>query len=313
MTAPETAAPTRRRGAAPLLFLLLAGPLCLAAAPPAARAAQAPPAEVLAVRAEPPAAPTLAYREGRPPLELGLTLAAVPSPVALEPGDDDVLAPAARPGPASRLPGDVIPTEPDWGGILRDTGYLLGYQALAFGVLYVSPESISRWSPEQKRNYDFSKYWNNVRYPEIDEDEFWINYVAHPYCGAAYFLDARGRGFGPWGSLVYSFVASGIYEFGAEAFAEPASIQDIFVTPLGGALVGMAVEGYWRGLLAKGESRAWWDSLALFLIDPLGRTNRALDGLFGFGQNEGAFRVVPVVGPTARGGTYGGVELSMQW
>jgi hypothetical protein len=299
-------APARRRAGGRLPALLVAGALLLAALPSAAGAAPLVEDGRPAPEEEPAVVPALAFQDAPPPLERGLALRGPAGPRLPDPEP-------WPPRPPSPRPAGVIPAEPDWGGILRDTGYLVGYQALAFGVLWVSPESVSRWSTEQKHGYDFSKYVDNVRHPVVDKDKFWINYVAHPYCGAVYFLDARGRGFGPWGSFFYAVLASGLYEFGTEAFAEPASVQDIFVTPIGGALLGMAVEGYWLELLEKGESRRWWDSVTLFLIDPLGRSNHAVDRLFGFGQGKPAVRVLPVVGPTTGRGVYGGVELSMQW
>jgi len=227
---------------------------------------------------------------------------------------------AGEPAPESNrlvAPGRAIAGSPaaggDWAGLARDTGYILAYQVLAYGILYVSPESVSNWSVEQKRNYQFSKWTHNVTHPVIDHDDFYINYILHPYWGSAYYLDARGRGFGRWGSFAYSFLASSLYEFGTEAFTEPASIQDIFVTPIGGALLGMALEGVWSDLLAAGESRNWGQSLLLFLIDPIGRTNSGVDRLFGFASAPVAVRLLPVIRPASGGGIRTGVELSLQW
>ena len=150
----------------------------------------------------------------------------------------DVLA-AADPEPHQSLvysPGSTTlgsqPAGGDWAGLGRDTAYLIGYQALAFAILYVAPESVSNWSEESKHNYDFNKWVENVTHPQVDSDEAYLNYVLHPYWGSAYFLDARGRGFGRWGSFLYSFFCSCLYEFGTEAFAEPVSVQDFFVTPI---------------------------------------------------------------------------------
>ena len=219
------------------------------------------------------------------------------------------IRPAAQDGGNADLP----PAVADWSGLGRDTAYLLGYQALAFGILYVAPESVSNWSTEQKHNYDFSKWVHNVTHPEVDSDKLYINYVLHPYWGSAYYLDARGRGFSRWGSFWYSFFASCLYEFGTEAFAEPASIQDVFVTPIGGTLLGIALEGVWGDLLAAGNSRNWGESALLILIDPLGRLNHGVDRLFGYSSTPVTVRLVPVIGPAPGRGTYTGVELSMQW
>lgn len=252
------------------------------------------------------AATTLSYSLSPPPLERGMFLAARVDRTA----PDDP--------PASRFAlGVSIARSPaagaDWAGLSRDTAYLLGYQLLGYGILYAMPESVSNWSVEQKTNYDFSRWSENATHPQWDSDALYINYVLHPYWGSAYYLDARGRGFGRWGSFAYAFLASSLYEFGAEAFTEPASIQDIFVTPIAGALLGVALEGVWAELLAAGESRTWGESLLLFLIDPVGRTNRAADRLFGFERAPVVVRLLPVIGPSPGRGTFTGVELSMRW
>ena len=205
------------------------------------------------------------------------------------------------------------PAEADWGGLARDTAYLVGYQFIGFVVLYVMPESISNWSQEDKENYDFGKWVHNVTHPDWDEDKWWINYVLHPYWGSAYYLDARGRGFGPWGSFWYSFLASNLYEFGTEAFAEEVSVQDFFVTPIAGSLLGILLEDTWRGLVLKGKSRSGGETLLLWVIDPLGQLNHAVDGLFGFESPRTAAGLLPVIGPAPGGGTRVGFQLSLAW
>jgi len=198
-------------------------------------------------------------------------------------------------------------------GLARDTGYLIGYQFIGFLVLYVMPESVSNWSQEDKEHYDFRKWMHNVTHPSVDEDKWWINYILHPYWGSAYFLDARGRGFGRWGSFWYSFLCSNLYEFGTEAFAEEASVQDIFVTPIAGSLLGMMLEGPWRDLVVKGKSRSSGDTALLYLIDPLGQVNRHVDRLFGFESGHTAVSLLPVIGPVPGRGTQVGVQLSLKW
>jgi hypothetical protein len=252
------------------------------------------------------AATLLHFSAAPPPLERGLFLVARADQALPEPPRESDADPA--------LPAATEPrTGGDWAALARDTGYLIGYQALAFGILYVSPESVSNWSVEQKHNYDFSKWTRNVSHPHVDADVWWINYVAHPYCGMAYYLDARGRGFGRWGSFAFSFFASGLYEFGTEAFAEKPSIQDIFVTPIGGALLGIAFEGVWGDLVAKGGSRNWAESALLLLIDPLGQANHAVDRLFGYQDKPVVAGLLPVLRPAHGGGVYAGVELSMRF
>jgi small subunit ribosomal protein S1 len=47
-----------------------------------------------------------------------------------------------------------------------------------------------------------------------------MNYVAHPYWGAVYYMQGRNAGYGPLGSFLVAFTASTfMWEYGVEAFA----------------------------------------------------------------------------------------------
>jgi len=172
----------------------------------------------------------------------------------------------------------------DIAGLRRDTWYFLGYQVAAIGVLYVAPESFSSWSDEQKDEYSLSKWWENVTHPSWDEDDHFLNYVLHPYWGAAYYVRAQERGYDRTQSFWYSALLSSIYEFGVEALFEPPSIQDIIVTPVGGALVGNYFMKIRAGIHEREESlgyRRTSDKWLSFVTDPLGSINQQLDELVG--------------------------------
>jgi hypothetical protein len=174
------------------------------------------------------------------------------------------------------------PTQPDWRGVRRDVGYFLGYQFVAIGVLYLAPESISGWSDEQREDYSFSKWQDNVSKPVWDEDVWWLNYVTHPYWGGAYYIQARERGLNRAQSFWYSALLSTLYEYGAEALAEPVSIQDLVVTPVAGFLVGEYLFTPLRQRIrAKPGELDWSDKATLFVTDPLGVINAETDRLLG--------------------------------
>lgn len=173
----------------------------------------------------------------------------------------------------------------DRAGLKRDTWYFLGYQAATIGILYMLPESVSSWSDEQKDGYSMSVWWDNVTNPQIDSDDFYINYLLHPYWGAAYFVRARERGYNNTESFWYSALLSSAYEFGAEALFEEPSIQDLIVTPVVGSLVGryfMRVRGNIREREAALGYRSTKDKWLSVLTDPLGSLNRQIDKLFGW-------------------------------
>lgn len=176
----------------------------------------------------------------------------------------------------------TTPDKPDWGGVGRDVTYFLGFQFAAIAVLYAAPESISGWDREQKKNYSSAKWRKNVSKVVWDDDRWWINYVLHPYWGGAYYVQARERGLDRTQAFWYSALLSTIFEYGAEALAEPVSVQDLIVTPVVGALVGEYLFTPLRARIrAKPGELNWADKTLLVVTDPLGVISAETDRLFG--------------------------------
>jgi hypothetical protein len=177
-----------------------------------------------------------------------------------------------------------LPQRPDRRGLRSDTAWVLGYQVATIGILYALPESISNWSEEQKEEYTLNKWWHNINRPQWDGDKFWINYLAHPYWGGAYYVRARERGFDELSSFWYSVGMSTLYEFGAEALFERPSIQDLVVTPVGGAIVGhyfMAARAQVDARYAPGQQKRFGDRVILALTDPIGAINHRIQSWLG--------------------------------
>ena len=176
------------------------------------------------------------------------------------------------------------PVGPDRDGLRRDTWYFVGYQWTVIGLLYVAPESVSGWTDEQKKGYDMSYWWDNVTHPQCDSDDFYINYVLHPYWGAAYYVRARERGYTDRQAFWYSALLSSLYEFGAEALFEEPSIQDLIVTPVGGTLLGRYFMGVREDIIDRETElgyRTRRDKWLWVLTDPLGSLNQQVDRLTG--------------------------------
>nr|MDT0253323.1 DUF3943 domain-containing protein [Endozoicomonas sp.] len=155
---------------------------------------------------------------------------------------------------------------------------------LAFGVLGVIallPKSVSKWDKSEIR--PIKKWWDNVKSgPVWDTDEWYINFIGHPYFGGVYYVMARSSGYNQWNSLVYSFLMSTfLYEYGIEAMCEPPSIQDIIVTPLGGWLYGEWAYQEKLNILASDREvmgSKGLGSTALFLLDPVGKISQWVSG-----------------------------------
>lgn len=182
----------------------------------------------------------------------------------------------------------VTPREPedraDYKGLKRDTGYFLAYQIATIGILYLMPEGISGWSKESKESYSFRQWEENVSHPSWDKDDYFINYVLHPYWGAAYYVRARQRNLDRTQSFWYSVLLSTLYEYGVEALFEEPSIQDLVVTPIGAVVLGeyfFKTHKRIRDRHLDGSPITRKDRWMLFLTDPLGALNSKVRKLSG--------------------------------
>ncbi|MGL4908638.1 MAG: DUF3943 domain-containing protein [Bacteroidales bacterium] len=192
--------------------------------------------------------------------------------------------------------------EPSYTKLLVNTGGLIILGFASAGVLYVLPENLSGWSPnELKNNNIFESYWQNIKNgPRLDKDDWFLNYVAHPYCGAVYYMTARSSGFNALGSLTYSILMSNFWEYGIEAFAEIPSIQDLIITPLIGSLFGEVfyltkreiVRNQYRVLNSR-----FLGHTCTFLLDPLSEVVDILGYAFGGGDKfsvSASSRPIPI-------------------
>jgi hypothetical protein len=168
----------------------------------------------------------------------------------------------------------------DWRGLGRDTAFFVGYEALAAGVAYLLPERVTQWTAEQRR-ISLQHWWENVRHPKWDPDRWYFNYLGHPYFGAITYIRARERGFGALGGFGYAALLSGLYEYGIEALFERPSYQDLFVTPVGGLLLGALLFEPIREHIRRKAALHWYDHVTLALTDPLEVSNRLIERLGG--------------------------------
>ena len=176
------------------------------------------------------------------------------------------------------------PPYKDYTRLAYNSSIYIGATIVAFGVLWVMPESTTNWDKEEmKEKGIFWKWKENVKAgPVWDEDNWVLNYITHPYCGAIYYMTARSSGFTILESFGYSAIMSTFFwEYGIEAFAEIPSIQDLIVTPVIGSVMG---EGFFyaKKSILRHDKRVLKSRTlgitTLFLMDPF---NTILDG-FGY-------------------------------
>jgi hypothetical protein len=210
--------------------------------------------------------------------------------------------------------------QPDRDGLISDTGYFFLYQVAFISILYIAPESISNWSDETKKKDRIKSWQENIREVVRDEDKWTVNYIGHPYFGAAYYIRARERGYQRGKAFWYAVALSTAYEFGIEAMFENPSQQDLIVTPVLGSALGYYFETV-RDDIRRSEARTGkltgYDRFLLNVTDPLNYLNQYADKWFK-GDVEVNFMPyftlpsTPRHSDTSRSGTFG-LLLNIQW
>lgn len=194
-------------------------------------------------------------------------------------------------------------------------GIMLTTSVVAAGLLYAMPESVTNWNRGEIKNL-FKNYKRKVsKGPVVDKDALWLNYIAHPYFGAIYYLQPRTAGYDWNVSAFFSFIASGLFwEYGIEGFAETPSWQDLIITPAIGSLIG---EGFYRIIryIQSNDNKLfgqWWLGKTVnWILDPIGSLiySTGLGELFGiYNKNANTLVTTPIL-PNGRGGVQIGFAL----
>lgn len=174
------------------------------------------------------------------------------------------------------LPYSVKGSSPDWHRLWINTATLSGAFVGTLLVLECLPEDATAWNRAELQDVPLFKRWRDhviKEVPEWDHDKFYFNYILHPYAVAVYYMGARSCGFNVWQSLLYCTCISTVgWEFWIEAFMERPSIQDIFITPLVGSLIGEGFYKVKRSIVNNGYRLAGSSvlgNIVVFLVDPV--------------------------------------------
>lgn len=174
------------------------------------------------------------------------------------------------------LPYSFTGTCYDWKRFWINTATLTGAFVGTLFVLECLPEDATNWNRADIQSTPLFKRWKEHvidEGPEWDGDKWYFNYLLHPYAGAAYFMGARSCGFNFWQSFLYSaFISTVEWEYGIEAFMERPSIQDLFITPVVGSIIGECFYKLKRNIVEHGYRLAGskvLGNVVAFLIDPL--------------------------------------------
>lgn len=212
--------------------------------------------------------------------------------------------------------------QPSHERLFTRTKYLIIFHMGLLGWMASLPESITKWEPGTFSSKQLPEQWvENVKEgPVRDKDLAVINYLFHPYQGAAYYNIARQEGLDGWGAFWYSFLLSTfLWEYGFEAFAEPPSIQDLIVTPTVGALLGEAFFRLNRRIQNGGGAvlgSQFLGRFCRFFLNPLGRIVRWVQRdthlLFGQGLELSLVRRLRILPLHQQGNPFADVEAGAE-
>ena len=138
--------------------------------------------------------------------------------------------------------------------------------AVASGVvLAFMPQNFSRWDSDvlSRATANLKRAWTSP--PVWDEDIFFHNYLGHPYAGAFYYNMVRSQGATAWQSFGYALFQSTFWEYVVEALAEQPSIQDLFITPVIGSLLGELFNRWSLHILRSGRLNLAEKALVFFI------------------------------------------------
>jgi|GEM_PF-1436446 hypothetical protein len=100
----------------------------------------------------------------------------------------------------------------------------------------------------------FKRYRRNFGQLVFDKDEPFWNQMVHPISGSQLFLYYRANGYARMDSFLMTFISSALFETTVEVYTEPASVQDLYITPVYGSILALGLENLSMYLLNTGNA-----------------------------------------------------------
>lgn len=169
-------------------------------------------------------------------------------------------------------PSDVLRGVRNWDSpfgkkFLRGTLIITGTELASGIVLALLPSQYTKWDDTalQRGAANFKRAWSEP--PVWDGDVFFHNWIGHPYAGSVYYNMLRSQGATPWQSVGFTVFQTLMWEYVIEAVAEQPSIQDLFMTPIAGSLLGELFHQVSLGIVKKGNLN-FGQKVLVFLLNP---------------------------------------------
>lgn len=117
-------------------------------------------------------------------------------------------------------------------------------KTLNFSLVYAVQWGFYLYSQEDtiEKHGSFDNMNKNIFKTRFDRDYLDYNIIKHTFAGQGYYLFYRSRGYGLIQSFSWTFFSSLAFEYAIETYTEPASVQDIYLTPVLGTVAGVGFE-----------------------------------------------------------------------
>lgn len=113
-----------------------------------------------------------------------------------------------------------------------------GIEVIGMTTLILMPKEVTKWEPGWMKSAEKNIARAFSTLPVWDHDDWALNYIGHPIAGSYYYNAVRSQNATRFQSFLFATVQSCIWEYIIEGVAERPSIQDLFVTPVVGSLLG---------------------------------------------------------------------------
>ena len=133
--------------------------------------------------------------------------------------------------------------------------------------MFALPTHITHWKREtflETAGPRLRTAWTEP--PVWDRDNFYINYLGHPYQGGFYYNCLRSQGATMWQSGLFLAAQTLLWEYGFEAVKEHPSRQDLITTPLGGMLYGELTYRLTQRMRRQGFN--FWEKAFVTIFNP---------------------------------------------
>ena len=154
-----------------------------------------------------------------------------------------------------------------WKKVGRAELFIGGVELVGMTVLILLPKEVTKWSDDWAKDAlrNFKRSFSAL--PVWDHDDWALNYIGHPIAGSYYYNALRSQNANRFHSFLFSTAQSFIWEYFIEGMAERPSIQDIFVTPVVGSLLGESTHMLTMSMRRNGFN--FFEKVFVLLFNPM--------------------------------------------